>query len=462
MGVILLATGITGCSKDSEPQQLSADEAKAIALDAYVYGYPLVTMEMTRRVMTNVDKVTAPRAPMGQLMRMREYPNASFRDVTAPNADTLYTNAFVDVSKEPYVLSLPEANDRYSLFPMLDGYTNVFEVPGKRTTGTGPQTYAITGPGWKGTLPEGVKEYRSPTSMVWLLGRIYCTGTPEDYAAVHKMQDAISLVPLSSYGKPYTPPVSTVDPSIDMKTPVRDQVNNLSTKDYFGLLATLMKDNPPAEADKSTIDKMAKIGIEAGKPFNIDSLGAEAISALQSVPKEGFDKIAARFKDLKDINGWRFSTQTGQYGTEYLQRATITAFGLGANLPQDAVYPTSEVDASGKPYDGANKYTLHFDKDQLPPAEGFWSLTMYDGGFFFVDNPLDRYTLSQRNNLTVNSDGSVDLYLQHENPGPEKEANWLPAPSGKFILMLRLYWPKQTPPSIIDGTWKPPAVQQAP
>ncbi|TDZ95957.1 hypothetical protein CCUG60885_02095 [Mycobacteroides salmoniphilum] len=462
MSVILLATGITSCSKGSEPQKLSADEAKATALDAYVYGYPLVTMEMTRRVMTNVDKVTAPRAPMGQLMRMREYPNASFRDVTAPNADTLYTNAFVDVSKEPYVLSLPEANDRYSLFPMLDGYTNVFEVPGKRTTGTGPQTYAITGPGWKGTLPEGVKEYRSPTSIVWLVGRIYCTGTPEDYAVVHKMQDAISLVPLSSYGKPYIPPVSTVDPSIDMKTPVRDQVNNLSTKDYFGLLATLMKDNPPAEADRPTIDKMAKIGIEAGKPFEIDKLGAEAVSALQSVPKEGFDKIAARFKDLEDINGWRFSTQTGQYGTEYLQRAMITAFGLGANLPQDAVYPTSEVDASGKPYDGANKYTLHFDKDQRPPAEGFWSLTMYDEGFFFVDNPLNRYTLSQRNNLTVNPDGSVDLYLQHENPGPEKEANWLPAPSGKFILMLRLYWPKQTPPSIIDGTWKPPAVQQAP
>ncbi len=462
MSVILLATSITSCSKDSDPQKLSADEAKAIALDAYVYGYPLVTMEMTRRVMTNVDKVTAPRAPMGQLMRMREYPNASFRDVTAPNADTLYTNAFVDVSKEPYVLSLPEADDRYSLFPMLDGYTNVFEVPGKRTTGTGPQTYAITGPGWKGTLPEGVKEYRSPTSIVWLLGRIYCTGTPEDYAAVHKMQDAISLVPLSSYGKPYTPPVGTVDPSIDMKTPVRDQVNNLSAKDYFGLLATLMKDNPPADADKPTIDKMAKIGIEAGEPFDIDRLGAEAVSALQSVPKEGFDKIAARFKDVKNINGWRFSTQTGQYGTEYLQRAMITAFGLGANLPQDAVYPTSEVDASGKPYDGANKYTLHFGKDRLPPAEGFWSLTMYDSGFFFVDNPLNRYTLSQRGNLTVNSDGSVDLYLQHENPGKEKEANWLPAPSGKFILMLRLYWPTQTPPSIIDGTWKPPAVQLAP
>ncbi|WP_286151057.1 MULTISPECIES: DUF1254 domain-containing protein [unclassified Mycobacterium] len=460
---VLLATGMTSCSKDSEPQKLSADEAKAIALDAYVYGYPLVTMEMTRRVMTNVAKVEAPRAPMGQLARMREYPTAAFRDVTTPNADTLYTNGFVDVSKEPYVLSLPEADDRYYLFPMLDGYTNVFEVPGKRTTGTGPQTYAITGPNWKGTLPAGVKEYKSPTAIVWLIGRIYCSGTPEDLAAVHTMQDAISLVPLSSYGKPYTPPAGTVDPSVDMKTPARDQVNNLSAKDYFGLLATLMRDNPPTEADKPMVDKMAKIGIEAGKPFNIDGLGAAAVNALQTVPKEGVDKITAHFKDLgKDINGWQFSTQMGLYETNYLQRATVTYFGLGANRPEDAVYPTSEADATGQLYNGANKYTLHFGKDQLPPVEGFWSLTMYDGDFYFVDNPLSRYTLSQRDNFTLNPDGSVDLYLQHETPGPEKEANWLPAPAGRFNLTMRLYWPTQTPPSIIDGTWKPPAVQQIP
>ncbi|WP_396916646.1 DUF1254 domain-containing protein [Mycolicibacterium sp.] len=444
--------------KPAESGQLTPDEAKAIALDAYVYGYSLVTVEMTRRVMTNVEKVDGPRAAMGQLMRMREYPDAQFRDVTAPNADTLYTNGFVDVKDEPWVLSLPDAHDRYYLFPMLDGYTNVFEVPGKRTTGTGPQTYAITGPGWKGTLPAGVTEYKSPTSTVWLLGRIYCTGTPEDYAAVHKMQDEISLVPLSSYGKPYTPPAGKIDPAVDMKTPVRDQVNNLSTEAYFDLMAALMKDNPPTEADRPIVDKMAKLGIVPGGKFDIDKLGSDIAAALQSVPKEGVEKILARFKELDDINGWRFTTQTGQYGTDYLQRAMITYVGLGANRPQDAIYPTSEADTDGKAYDGANKYTVHFDKDQFPPVNGFWSLTMYDEGYFFVDNPLNRYTLSQRNTFVTNPDGSVDLYLQHDNPGPQKEANWLPAPAGKFNLMLRLYWPKETPPSIIDGTWKPPAI----
>ncbi|TEA08519.1 DUF1254 domain-containing protein [Mycobacteroides salmoniphilum] len=461
--VALLAATTAGCTKAADSQKLSADEAKAIAIDAYTYGYPLVTVEMTRRVMTNVAKPEAMRAPMGQLARLREYPDAAFRDVTTPNADTLYTTAFADVGKEPYVLTLPEANGRYYLFPMLDGWTDVFEVPGKRTTGTGAQTYVITGPGWKGTLPQGVKEYKSPTSIVWLIGRTYCTGTPEDYAAVHTLQDETSLIPLSSYGKPYTPPASTVDPSVDMKTPVRDQVNNLSTKAYFDLLATLMKDNPPAEADKAMVEKMAKIGIEAGKPFDIDKLGADTASALQSVPKEAVEKILAHFKAAsQDINGWQFTTKMGLYGTDYLQRAAVTALGLGANRPQDAVYPTSEADGTGRPYSGANHYVLRFAKDQLPPAEGFWSLTMYDDGFYFVANPLNRYTLSERNNLTLNPDGSVDLYLQHENPGPGKESNWLPAPADRFNLVLRMYWPRETPPSIIDGTWKPPAVQRVP
>ena len=155
---------------------------------------------------------------MGQFIKARSYPDASFRDVTAPNADTLYTTAWIDVGKEPWVLSIPDMKDRYFLFPMLDGWTNVFQVPGKRTTGTGAQTYAITGPGWSGTLPAGVKEYKSQTSLVWILGRIYCTGTPDDYAAVHAVQDQCKLVPLSSYGKPYTPPEGTVNASIDMRT----------------------------------------------------------------------------------------------------------------------------------------------------------------------------------------------------------------------------------------------------
>lgn len=440
-------------------------EAVPQGVEAYIYGYPLVTMEMTRRVMTNVEKPEGTRAPMGQFVRMRQYPDATFTDVTAPNADTLYTTAWIDVGTEPYVLSLPDAKDRYYLFPMLDGWTNVFEVPGKRTTGTGPQKYAITGPGWKGTLPEGVKEYKSPTNLVWLLGRIYCTGTPEDYKEVHALQDEISVVPLSSYGKPYTPPAGKVDPSIDMKTAVREQVNALSAEAYFTLLAKLMKDNPPATADAPMVEKLAKLGVVAGQPFDGDKLGPLAKKAFAEVPKIANEKIMLHMKggivdgDMKLENGWAFTTKTGLYGTNYLQRALVTAIGLGANRPQDAVYPTSEgPDVLGS-YSGAKKYVMHFEKGQLPPAEGFWSLTMYNAEYFFVANPLNRYSISARQDLKPNADGSVDLYIQAENPGPEKESNWLPAPPDKFILMMRLYWPQETKPSIIDGSWKIPAVK---
>jgi len=440
---------------------LTPADAQRIATEAYIYGYPLVTMEMTRRVMTNVAEPEATRAPMGHLLRLRKYPTAAYKDVTAPNADTLYTTAWIDVGKEPWILSLPDAHDRYYLFPMLDAWTDVFEVPGKRTTGTGPQKYAITGPNWKGELPEGVTQYESPTSLVWILGRIYCTGTPEDYAAVHKMQDEISLVPLSSYGKSYTPPASKVDSSIDMKTAVREQVNALDTAAYFNLLAALLKDNPPAEADASIVGDMAKLGIKAGEKFDFAALDPAVQAALKDVPQAGFKKIMAHFQDAGEhTNGWTFTTKTGLYGTDYLQRAMITAIGLGANRPQDAVYPTTESAADGEPYSGAHRYVMHFPQGQLPPVNGFWSLTMYNEDYFFVDNPLNRYTLSARNDLKKNADGSVDLYLQHENPGPDKESNWLPAPKGRFIPMLRLYWPKENSPSILNGSWQIPAISK--
>jgi hypothetical protein len=433
-----------------------------LATDAYIFGYPLVTMEMTRRVITNVAAPVGTRGPMGQMIKMREYPNASFRDVTAPNADTLYTTSFFDVGKEPWVLSIPDMKGRYALLPMLDGWTTVFQVPGKRTTGTGAQTYAITGPGWKGTLPPGVKEYKSPTAIVWLLGRIYCTGTPEDYAEVHKLQDEFKLVPLSSYGKSYTPSPGTVDPSIDMKTAVREQVNRMDAAAYFTLLCKLMKDNPPAAADAPQLAKFAKLGIVPGQDFDASKLKADFV---KRVPEVAFDRIMLQFKinkDIKDENGWAFTTKTGIYGTDYLMRALITAIGLGANRPQDAVYPTSQKDGDGRKYNGANKYVMRFAKGQLPPADGFWSLTMYDAAYFFVNNPLNRYSISARQNLKSNPDGSTDLYIQNESPGKDKESNWLPAPPGDFILMLRLYWPREKNPSIINGSWQiPPAKKVA-
>jgi len=468
VGCLLLLAAILACSSSPKAtettQKPGAEQAVKDAVDVYVYGYPLVTMDMTRRQMTNVATPDGTHAPMGQLLKARNYPPPDYHAVTAPNADTLYTTAWIDVSQEPWVLSVPDMGDRYYLLPMLSGWTDVFQVPGKRTTGDKAQKFLISGPNWSGAVPDGVTQYKSPTGLVWILGRIYCTGTPADYAAVHALQDKFSLVPLSSYGKPYTPVPGTVDSSFDMKTAVRDQVDALSVDDYFNYLARLMKMNPPAAEDAPIVEKMKSIGLEPGKDFDPGKLGAFDREVIKTVPKLAQVKILEYFKQAAEpVNGWTYLTKNiGVYGTDYIQRALVTAIGLGANRPQDAIYPTSQKNADAKEYDGAsNKYVMHFDKGQMPPVNGFWSITMYDKDYFFVPNALNRYTLSARNKFNVNPDGSVDLYLQADSPGKAKEANWLPAPKAQFIPMLRLYWPKETPPSIIDATWKPPAITVA-
>jgi len=429
----------------------------ATAVEAYIYGYPLVTVEMTRRVTTNAVKPEGLHGPMGQFASAREYPTAAFKDVTAPTADTLYSSAWLDLSQGPWILQLPDEHGRYYLMPMLEAWTNVFTSPGTRTTGTGAGEFAIVGPGWHGELPPGTEELRSSTNLVWIIGRTYCTGTPEDYTAVHALQDRYKLVPLSGYGKPYTPPPGKVDPSIDMKATPREQVERMDTISYFKLLAELMKQNPPYAEDAPILARLGRIGLVPGKDF--DSSKLAAVPNIQDVPKVGVERIMAHFTaGGADLNGWVFFKPCGRYGTDYIQRAIVARLGLGANLTEDAVYPTANTDGSGQKLDGANKYVIRFPKGQMPPVRGFWSLTMYDAQYFFVANPLNRYTLSQRNTLKPNPDGSVDLYIQAASPGPDKESNWLPAPSGPFNLMLRLYWPKEHPPSLLDGTWQPPAV----
>ena len=466
-------TLFTGCQstppvEPPPPQvQLTPDEAHQLAIDAYVYGYPLVTMEYTRRVVTNAREQTGTRVPMGQLARLRTYPTASFRDVTAPNADTLYVTGFIDVGKEPWVLTLPDAKERYYLFPMLDGWTDVIASPGTRTTGTGPQKYAITGPGWTGALPAGVREVKSPTALVWLLGRVYCTGTKDDYDAVHEMQDQISIEPLSVYDGPYHPPQHEVDTNIDMETSVRDQVNALNGEQYFSLLARLLKNNPPGAADQQIVQELAQIGVVPGQPFNITNLPPVVVTAVEDAPRAGQNRILDWSREgvkaglVKDMNGWMYTVGTGAYGTNYLQRAYVAYVGLGANLSQDAVYPTSEVDDNHEPYIGLNKYVMHFaSTNDMPPAKAFWSLTLYNDKYYFTDNTIGRYCISKRDALKVNGDGSVDIYIQNEDPGPDNRTNWLPAPEGKFVLMMRIYWPKETPPSILDSTWTIPPVKK--
>ncbi len=484
-GAIVLAV-CAGCKTGSRQKPtaskttLRAGETRDIATEAYIFGYPLVKMDLTRRIMTNVQFPEGMNAPLGQFARIRTYPSASNHEVTTPSADTLYTGVWLDVAKEPWVVSIPDTHGRYCLFPMLDGWSTVFQAPGKRTTGTGPQKYVITGPGWKGKLPHGLKEYKSPTSIVWILGRVSCTGMNEDYAAAHAIQDQCSAVPLSAYGKPYSPQPGSVDPAIDMATPVRDQIRQMSATTFFNRLALLMKDNPPAKADAPILKKMARLGIVPGQPFDISKLNTAEVQTLETVPELAFAKMKAWFKDgaehgtkdgFKDgakvsakagdsisENSWHFSLKTGVYGTDYIQRALIAAIGLGANRPQDTFYAISTVDGAGEPYSGNFRYVMHFPASQASEVNAFWSLTMYDADYFFVENALGRYSLGSRDELKSNGDGSLDLYIQRHPPPESLESNWLPAPEEKFILVLRFYWPKET---VLNGSWKIPPVKRA-
>jgi hypothetical protein len=443
---------------------LHTEEAVRIAVDAYVYGYPLVTFDMVRRQQTNVATPDGEHAPMGQMIKMRSYPAVDNHCCAAPNADTLYTMAWLDVGAEPWVFSIPEMGNRYYIMPMLDGFSEVFHVASASLTGGRPQAYAITGPGWSGSLPEGVTQVKSGTAMVWVLGRVYCTGTPEDYAAVHALQDQFSVVPLGAWGKPYTPSPGVVDPGFDMKTGVRKQVNALEIDEYFKVLAQLLKTNPPKAQDAEIVARMARIGIVPGQDFDGTKLGSLDREAIKAVPKLALAKMAVYLKEQKTKDGWLYFTSgVGNFGTHYLLRGMANLLGPGWNRPQDAIYPLSQKDAEGHEYDGAtHSYVMRFEKSGMPPVDAFWSLTLYDADFFFAPNPINRYELSQRNAFATNPDGSVDLFVQAESPGKDKEPNWLPAPKGKFALVMRMYGPKATPPTIVDGSWTPPPVKRVP
>lgn len=444
-------------------QSLSPAEARQIAEDAYVYGYSLITTEVTRVQMTNVPAAAEMKAPMNSFFNVKRYPPADYRGVSAPNADTLYSVAWLDLGAEPLVFSHPDMGKRYYLFPTYSLWMPVLESLGSRTTGEKAANYLFTGPGWNGQVPAGMTQIKSPTRYTLILGRTYADGTEADYQAVHALQEQYKVVPLSAWGKPYTYKAPPIDPNpgFSMTDKPQSVILAMDTAEYFNRMAKLMGgDAPPAKEDAPIVEKMAKIGIVPGKPFDMDKLDPAAQAALKDLPQQVLKKIEANKDSLgKVVDGWIIS-MVGAYGTDYLKRAVVAAFGWPANLKEDAVYPYTEVDSTGAKLTGANKYTLTFPKGQTPPVDGFWSITMYeiDEGWWFVPNPLNKFTVSMRNNPKFNDDGSLTLYFQNTSPGADKEANWLPAPKGEFIPMLRMYWPKETSPSILNGTWKVPKV----
>jgi hypothetical protein len=447
-------------------QQPSPEEVFEIAKDAYIYGYSLITTEVTRVQMSNVDKVEGLHAPMGQFINVKRYPPADFRGVSAPNADTLYSLAWVDLT-EPQVFSHPDMGKRFYLFEMTDLWMIDFNTPGTRTSGGAAANYLLTGPGWKGEVPSGMKHIPVETRYMVILGRIYADGTEEDYKKVNILQDQLKLVPLSQWGKnfDYKAPAVNPNPGFSMTAKPQEVINDMSISAYFNMMMKLMGDAAPAVAeDKAIVERMAKIGLIPGQPFDFSKLEPAVQDAFNRVNAASMVLINDHQKNSgKMVNGWSISKGLGIYGTDYLKRATVAAFGWPANRQEDAVYPYTFVDSSGDKLTGSNKYTLTFQKGQLPPVNGFWSITMYeiDKGWWFVPNPLNKFTVSERNNLKYNPDGSLTLYFQNESPGKDLEANWLPAPKNDFLLMMRMYWPKEESPSILNDTWAPPTVKKA-
>jgi hypothetical protein len=453
-----------GCSNTVTParQTVSPQEARQIAYNATVYGFPLVVMDLTRQVMTAVPSPNANGSPANQFGNKKVFPDATFTNVVNPNADTLYSSAWIDTAKEPVILSVPDTHGRYYLMPMFNCWTDCFASPGSRTTGTGAGNFAITGPTWSGKLPSGLTEMKSSTRWVWIVGRIACAG-PSDYENVWQLQDQLKLTPLSAWGTNYVPPASVpVDPNVNTRVSPLNQLLAMDPASYFNSVCRLMVDNPPYKADATMLADMAKIGIKPGIDYMsyFNGLDDNVKSSIQSGYQSALIQIPAA--DMGNMtNGWQLPYGTGDYGTDYALRAAIAYRGLGANLIEDAFYASASATGDGAKFSSENKYMLHFNKDQIPPVNGFWSLSMYNDKILFVANPINRYSLGSLSDppLIKNPDGSIDIYIQRDAPDSSVMNNWLPSPAGGgFQMTLRLYWPQE---QVVDKSWIPPAVQMA-
>jgi len=437
------------------PTALTAQEVQNIALEAYIYFYPLVIMDVTRKHFTNIeaDKKFG-RGPMNTFTHARTFPPAMFRGATHPNFDTLYSLSWLDLTKGPVVISVPDTHGRYYLLQMLDMWMDTFAGVGKRTTGTDAGNFVVVGPRWQGELPQGLQRIYAPTPFVWVIGRTRTDG-PQDYDAVHKVQDGYKITLLSQWGREPQPITANVDTSVDMETPPVQQVKKMTPNAYFAYAAELLKVNRPQATDQPQLARMKRIlGFEVDQSFDPAEADPLVRQALQAAPAAAEEALIIEWPKVgRKANGWVMNTDSGVYGANYLKRASVAKFEIGMNLPEDAIYP----DTADTPLYGNNKYVMHFEKGALPPVEEFWSVTIYDLEGFTVPTPTERYTLGDRSNLKPNPDGSLDIYLQRENPGADKESNWLPTPPQPFSLHARLYSPRR---AAIDGTWAMPPVVQ--
>ncbi|MGI9531678.1 DUF1254 domain-containing protein [Lutimonas sp.] len=442
-------------SKDSNMTDIS------LLKEAYLYGYPILTMYYTQEVCTNVEANNGTgRAPLNQWGGMHEFPKAGFTAVVRPNTDTYYSLVYADLSKGPLYLYIP-ATKRYYLIPILNAFGDVVASVGSRTTGQDEMHIAFVGPAYDQDIPDHLTVIRSNTSLNWVLGRVAVKNNEDGKKEVANFQSGLICRPLKDMNVPnYKAPKGKVD-SGKNGIPM-DVVDGMDITTYFNEMMALMVTNPPTKADEPFMRKLKTLGIVPGGTFDMDQFSEDQQSEIREIPdfiQKQFAETTARPKPGVMQNGWTVNTSgLGNYGTDYALRAYVTKIGFGANTPEDAIYPNAAVDVNGEKFNGTNKYILHFDADKLPPVKGFWSVTMYDKNGFLVDNSIERYELGSMKDMIYNEDGSLDIYIQSEAP-EGREANWLPSTvAGQdFELTFRMYWPDE---SVINRTWQMPGVQK--
>ncbi|BFM17271.1 DUF1254 domain-containing protein [Maricurvus nonylphenolicus] len=415
--------------------------------EAYVYGYPLVIMEATR-------KATATTANI--LSHNRTFPDHNFRAVVRPNNDTLYSTSWIDLTQEPQVLSVPDTGDRYYVMPFMDAWTNVFASVGTRTTGNQAGEYALVGPDWHGQLPEGLTPINAPTNMVWLIGRTQTNGH-DDINVVAELQQQFRLTGLTQWQagtETATANNSELTLNNDEIAPV-DQVEAMDAQTFFTALNQIMGEQAPAKADQPLLDRVASLGIGPNAKLTDSTF---TLMLMNKAIELARDKFAATIASKSDSQtSWELIREgIGNYGTDYKTRAFVAKIGLGALPPGEAMYPNTDNDSKGQALHGQHNYRIHFAAGQTPPVDAFWSITLYDEQGFMTNNPIQRYAIGDRNQLTYNDDGSLDIYVQRGQPVSGQE-NWLPSPEAPFSLTMRIYLPQQ---AVLAGDWNLPAIQK--
>jgi hypothetical protein len=444
---VLTLAGVSSSSAQQEPGNATPQETETIAKEAFIYAYPMLFNYKTLYQQTQDRNSKAYIGGFGKFRHYSQVYGPDNKEIVTPNNDTPYSWAWLDLRREPWVLSVPKVpDDRYYVFQWIDLYTYNFAYVGSRATGNGVGHYLLAGPGWNGTTPPGIdRVFKSETDLIVTLGRTALNG-PADVGHVVRIQEQYGLTPLSSFEHTAPPPAVA-----NVTFPKWDEAKATSV-DFIAYLNFLLQfAQPPNPSETELMQRFAKIGIAPGKPFDVSKLDPATRDALERGVVDGKQALAAAEKSTTGSFGLFGSRD--DLKNDYMTRAVAAAMGIYGNTKEEAVYVGYHVDADNKQLMGTQPYVLHFDKKDLPSAKFFWSMTLYDlPGRHLVANPIDRYSIGDRTkHLKYGADGSLDLYVQHESPGKGKEANWLPAPTGAYTLIMRIYGPNA---NVLDGTWQ--------